>query len=126
MIRGVDKVVVPVEDQERAKRFWTERMGFAVSVDEVNGDERWIEVAPPDKGVVLVLTPRAPGDSRPEVPEMLPHSPVFFTCDDIEQTYQELSGRGVRFPTPPVKMHFGWWSLFEDDDGTRYALGQSA
>ena len=56
--------------------------------------------------------------------EMLPHSPVLFTCHDIEQTYQELTGRGVRFPTPPTKMPFGWWSLFEDDDGTRYALEQ--
>jgi len=124
MIQGVSKVVVPVGDQERAKRFWTQRMGFVVTVDEPYGEERWIEVVPPDKGVVLVLAPRQPGDRRPEVPEMLPHSPVFFSCDDIQQTYQELTGRGVRFPTPPVEMPFGWWSLFEDDEGTRYALQQ--
>ncbi len=124
MIQGVSKVVVPVGDQERAKRFWTQRMGFVVTVDEPYGEERWIEVVPPDKGVVLVLAPRQPGDPRPEVPEMLPHSPVFFSCDDIQQTYQELTGRGVRFPTPPVEMPFGWWSLFEDDEGTRYALQQ--
>ena len=30
----------------------------------------------------------------------------------------------MRFPVPPARMHFGWWALFEDDDGTRYALGQ--
>jgi hypothetical protein len=35
-----------------------------------------------------------------------------------------LSERGVRFPTPPTKMDFGWWALFEDHEGTRYALGQ--
>jgi hypothetical protein len=28
-----------------------------------------------------------------------------------------------RFPSPPQRMHSGWWSLFEDPDGTRYALG---
>jgi catechol 2,3-dioxygenase-like lactoylglutathione lyase family enzyme len=55
MIQGASKVVVPVDDQERAKQFWTERMGFAVAVDEPYSDERWIEVVPPDKGVVLVL-----------------------------------------------------------------------
>jgi predicted enzyme related to lactoylglutathione lyase len=49
---------------------------------------------------------------------------VFFNCVDIEATYRELSDRGVRFPSPPQRMHFGWWSLFEDPDGTRYALGQ--
>jgi lactoylglutathione lyase len=124
MIRGVNKVVAQVEDQERARRFWTERMGFTVAVDEPYGEERWIEVAPPDGRVTLILTPRQPGERRPEVPEMLPHSPIFFTCVDIQQTHKELSERGVRFPTPPTRMPFGWWALFEDDEGTRYALGQ--
>jgi lactoylglutathione lyase len=56
MIQGVSKVVVPVADQERAKRFWTQQMGFTVRVDQPYGDqERWIEVVPPDRGVVLVL-----------------------------------------------------------------------
>jgi hypothetical protein len=26
---------------------------------------------------------------------------------------------------PPARQHFGWWALFEDNEGTRYALGQS-
>ena len=125
MIQGVGKVVIPVADQERAKRFWTQVLGFTVTVDEPYGDdERWIEVTPPDKGVVLVLSRRAAGDARPEVPDMLPHSPVFFTCDDIQRTHQELTARGVSFPTPPTQMPFGWWALFEDDEGTRYALQQ--
>ena len=58
------------------------------------------------------------------MPDELPHSDVFFTCADIQQTYAELTERGVTFPTPPTRMHFGWWSLFTDQDGTRYALGQ--
>ena len=125
MIRGVSKVVVPVADQEQAKRFWTQQMVFTVATDEPYGDQgRWIEVVPPDKRVVLVLSRRDPAEQVPEVPEMLPHSPVFFACDDLQQTYQELTARGVRFPTTPTKMPFGWWALFEDDDGTRYALEQ--
>jgi lactoylglutathione lyase len=123
MISGIGKVVVPVEDQERAKRFWTTRMGFELRRDESYGDERWIEVRPPDGGPLLVLSPRATEERR-KLPDELPHSPVFFNCVDIEATYRELSERGVRFPSPPQRMHFGWWSLFEDPDGTRYALGQ--
>ena len=76
MSSGVSKVVLPVDDQERAKEFWTTQ--------------------------------------------------VFFDCPDTEATYRELSGRGVEFPTPPRQQHFGWWSLFEDPDGTRYALGRWA
>ena len=38
----------------------------------------------------------------------------------------ELRARGVEFPLPPARQHFGWWALFEDNEGTRYALGQWA
>jgi predicted enzyme related to lactoylglutathione lyase len=124
MISGISKVVIPVDDQERAKQFWTRRMGFELRRDESYGDERWIEVSPPDRGPLLALSARAVDDPRREVPELLPHSPVFFNCADIEATYRELSERGVEFPVPPQQQHFGWWSLFADPDGTRYALGQ--
>jgi lactoylglutathione lyase len=124
VISGVSKVVVPVDDQERAKDFWTTLIGFELRRDESYGDERWIEVSPPEGGPLLVLSPRPAGEPEGEVPDELPHSPVFFDCADIEATHRELSRRGVRFPLPPQRQHFGWWSLFEDTDGTRYALGQ--
>src|SRR5215217_5174092 len=124
MISGVSKVVLPVDDQERAKEFWTKRMGFDLRRDESFGDERWIEVSPPDGAPLLVLSPRAAGEPVREVPDELPHSPVFFNCADIEATHRVLSERGVWFPAPPSRQHFGWWSLIEDPDGTRYALGQ--
>jgi catechol 2,3-dioxygenase-like lactoylglutathione lyase family enzyme len=72
MISGVSKVVVAVDDQERAKQFWMTRIGFELHRDESYGQEGWIEV----------------------------------------------------FPAPPRREHFGWWSLVEDPDGTRYALGR--
>lgn len=121
MITGVQKVIVPVEDQQKAMLFWTETMGFEVVTDATYGPERWIEVTPPDRGVQLVLSPRH-GESRREVRDQLPHSDLFFTCDDIEQTHRELTERGVEFPQPPVQQHFGWWSMFADPEGTRYAL----
>jgi lactoylglutathione lyase len=124
MISGISKIVVPVDDQAGAKEFWTSRVGFEVVSDESYGDERWIEVRPPSGGPVIVLSPRTDAEPRREARGELPHSPVFFTCHDIEATHRELVERGVRFPVPPARMHFGWWSLFEDDDGTRYALGQ--
>jgi predicted enzyme related to lactoylglutathione lyase len=125
MIIGVSQVVVEVEDQDRAKEFWTEVIGFDVTTDAPYAEgRRWIELAPPDGGPLLVLSPRPAHEFRRDVPDDLPHSPVFFTCDDIEATHAELSARGVEFTTPPTKMEFGWWALFEDPDGTRYALGQ--
>jgi predicted enzyme related to lactoylglutathione lyase len=123
MISWIGNVIVRGDDQKHAKRFSTTCWGFELRRDESHGDERWIEVRPPDGGPLL-LSPRATDEPRRELPVELPHSPVFFTCADVEATYRELSERGVRFSSPPQRMHFGGWSLFEDPDGTRYALGQ--
>jgi predicted enzyme related to lactoylglutathione lyase len=126
MISRVHKLVIPVDDEERAREFWTSRLGFEVTRDERYGEgQRWLEVAPPDGSLVLVLSRRHPDDPRRDVPPQLPHSPVFFACDDIQETYRELTARGVNFPAAPAKMPFGWWAMFEDNDGTRYALAQS-
>lgn len=124
MITGVGKVVVAVDDQDKAKAFWTDQIGFAATRDEPYGNERWIEVTPPDRSLVLVLSLRSADEPRRQVPEELAHSDLIFTCDDLQRTYQELTARGVRFPGPPTRMPFGWWSMFEDPDSTRYALGQ--
>jgi predicted enzyme related to lactoylglutathione lyase len=124
VISGVSKVVMPVDDQEKAVRFWTETMGFELLKDETYGPERWIEVTPPDRRVVLVLSPRGSAPRPEPADERLPHSAVFFTCTDIKATHAELARRGVEFPVPPEQQHWGWWSLFADPDGTRYALGQ--
>jgi predicted enzyme related to lactoylglutathione lyase len=123
MISGVSKVVLDVEDQDRAKKFWTTAMAFELVQDTTYGDERWLEVRSPDRGAVLVLGRSAagPGD-RGSVRDQLPTSNVMFYCDDIEETYQELSGRGVEFPQPPALQSFGWWALFADSEGNRFAL----
>ena len=124
MISGVRKIAVPVENQDRAKGFWTEKVGFNLVSDRAYEGGRWIEVSPPEGRIVLVLSPRALEEPRREVNLQLPHSPIFFNCADIQQTHADLAARGVRFSQPPIKMGFGWWALFEDRDGSRYALGQ--
>lgn len=125
MIRGVNQVLLHVEDQDSAKRFWVDTMGFELVSDTPYGEERWLSVRTPDGATQLVLAKREPGWSPDPVREGTPHSPVFFYTDDIEATYRELSAKGVPFPATPSKEFFGWWSMFEDPDGTRYALRQT-
>lgn len=124
MIKGVAKVVVDVSDQSRAVRFWTERLGFRVVRDEEYAGRRWVEIAPPNGSVVLVLTKREPDQARHPRRKDLPESKVFFRSDDVVYTYQVLAARGVRFPVSPVKDQSGWWAVFEDDEGVRYGLGE--
>ena len=120
MIAEVSKVVIEVDDQARALEFWTEKLGFQLHQNTPYGEERWVEVRSPERGLSLVITPRR-GD-RPRARDPLPTSNVFFCCDDLMETYEELHSRGVRFPQPPVELSFGWWALFEDQEGNRFAL----
>jgi predicted enzyme related to lactoylglutathione lyase len=122
-IQGVGKVVIDVEDQDRAKAFWTDLLGFELVRDVAYGGERWLEVRSPGDGVVLVLGRSAagPGD-RETVDERLPTSNVMFQCDDVVDTHRDLAARGVEFPQPPIELNFGWWCLFSDNEGNRFAL----
>ena len=123
MLSRVRSVGIYVGNQDRAKEFWTQTLGFEVIQDTPMGQEegapRWIEVAPPDRNVILVLyTPDAQQD------QIGTFSNVLFECDDVQQTYQELTAKGVEFPDAPRQEFWGWWAMFRDPDGNTYGLGQ--
>lgn len=124
MLTGVRSVGIYVGDQDRAKEFFTASLGFDLIQDTPMGAEagaaRWIEVAPPDKRVILVLF--APDDQSDRIGSF---SNVLFTCDDIQSTYEELQAKGVEFSEAPSRQFWGWWAVFKDPDGNSYGLGQS-
>jgi hypothetical protein len=49
MLRGIDIVTIPVTDQGRALKFYTEKLGFKVATNQDFGDgkQRWIELLIP-------------------------------------------------------------------------------
>jgi lactoylglutathione lyase len=119
-VAGVRSAGVYCGDQDRAKAFWTETMGFTALTDVPMGEggERWIEVMPPDGSVKLVLF--TPESQRDRVGTW---SNLLFRCDDIHATYETLRGRGVAFPEEPREEFWGWWAMFADPDGNTYGLG---
>jgi predicted enzyme related to lactoylglutathione lyase len=120
----VRKVVLPVQDQERAKAFWTAKLGYEVVADAPYGAERWLEVRSPDHAINLVLELSAEAGAG-TAPPHLPTSNVMFESDDVEAAHRELAAKGVEFPQPPVRQPFGWWAMFADSEGNRFALGQA-
>ena len=123
MLTAVRSVGVYAGDQERSKRFFTETLGFDLIQDTPMGDElgapRCIEVAPPDRNVVLVLfTPEGDQD------RIGTFSNVLFESDDIQATHKQLAARGVEFAEEPSRQFWGWWAVFKDPDGNTYGLGQ--
>jgi lactoylglutathione lyase len=121
VIEGVNQVLLEVEDQDRALEFWTESIGFELAQAARYGEGTpWLEVRTRDKAVTLVLSRRR-GERPTKVAER-PTSYIFFYCDDLPGTYEELRGRGVDFSHPPDEQGWGWWSMFEDQEGNRFAL----
>ena len=125
MLTAVRSVGIYVGDQDRAKEFFTGTLGFELVQDTPMGEEpgaaRWIEVAPPDRNVILVLyTPEGDQD------RVGTFSNVLFECDDIQATHRQLAARGVEFAEEPSRQFWGWWAVFKDPDGNSYGLGQRA
>ncbi|GAC1636820.1 MAG: VOC family protein [Herpetosiphon sp.] len=122
MIKTVRSVGIYVGDQDRAKQFFTETLGFDLIGDMPMGPPghpRWIEVAPPDKQVILVLF--TADEHRDRIGTF---SNIIFACDDIQATYSEMQAKGVVFTDAPRKEVWGgWWAVFKDPDGNTYGIG---
>ena len=55
MINAVSTVCIFVSDQDRAKAFYTEKLGFEVHMDAPMGPSRWIAVAPKGALTEIIL-----------------------------------------------------------------------
>lgn len=57
-ITQLGRTMIPVSDQDAAIAFYTEKLGFTVAADIPfgDGDDRWVEVAPPGGGASIALT----------------------------------------------------------------------
>ncbi|HEX6676296.1 MAG TPA: VOC family protein [Actinomycetes bacterium] len=118
-VTRIQLVSVPVSDQERAKAFYTETLGFDLLADNPFGDQRWVQVAPKgaETGVTLVtwFETMPPGSTKGLVLE----------TDDVDASYQELSARGVRFNGPVEEQFWGRFATFDDPDGNGWVLQQA-
>jgi lactoylglutathione lyase len=96
-----------VRDQEEARRFYTEKVGFDTTVDVTMGEFRVVAVAPPGAQTALGLLPL--GTHGPELAARFeaeigfsPH--LLFVCDDLDETIAELRLRGVEVSGPDTEM----------------------
>ena len=114
-------VGVPVRDQEKAREFYTETLGFEVRRDEPMGPHtRWVELAP--NGGQTAIVPYTPSGAEPRIGHF---TGIVFGCMDAEATYRELSARGVEFTERPTKQPGGGkMAQFRDPDGNTFVLVQ--
>jgi lactoylglutathione lyase len=123
VITAVNFVSINVADQDRAKRFYTEKLGFEEVMDVPMGGPdapegpRWIALRPPgaQTEVVLYLDPDKVGG----------FGPCVFDTDDIQMTAKAFEEAGVEVVKQPTEEFWGWWAEFKDSEGNQFGMGQS-
>lgn len=124
---------VYVLDQERAKTFYTEKLGLEVRDDVRLGNFRWLTVAPktqPDACIVLMpldSSPMMDAEDREAVKRLLAKGALgggVLQVDDCHQTYAELKAKGVTFLREPKEMPYGIEALLRDDSGNFFSMTQ--
>lgn len=121
MIKHIKSTGVRVTNHDRAYDFYVNKLGLEVRRDEVmDGGYFWLEVAPSDAVTTLAVGPPTSEDSS--VP-LGGFAHIVFDTEDIQATYEELSGRGVRFTEEPTKKPWGGvQAQFVDPDGNIFVL----
>jgi catechol 2,3-dioxygenase-like lactoylglutathione lyase family enzyme len=115
-----------VLDQEDAREFYVNQLGFKVAEDKQLGDYRWLLVqAPDDDGVTLNLEAARTDDEKSLVGRQSASQPLFgLSTDDCLRDYSELRRRGVKFEGEPKVMPWGTGAMLQDLYGNKIYLNQ--
>jgi len=117
----VESVSVPVSDQEQAKEFYVDTLGFEVLVDNTwREGMRWSEVAPKGSATSLMLVTW----SACMLPSM--YRVIVLATEDIQAIHDELLAKGIDFELPPTETPRGTQAMFRDPDGNALLLWEHA
>jgi catechol 2,3-dioxygenase-like lactoylglutathione lyase family enzyme len=126
----LELVLVPVSDVDRAKTFYSEKVGFNLDVDHRAGDEfRVVQLTPPGSACSITIgtgiTEAVPGSVQG----------LHLVVSDIDAARAELVERGVdvsevfhfesgkRVPGPdPQRRDYGSFLSFSDPDGNSWVV----
>ena len=126
MISRVGTVSIFVADQDRAKAFYTEKLGMELKMDNElwpGADARWLAVAPPGAETQIVLYKF--DDNWEHYRETFGNSQsLTLQCADIDETYRIYSQRGVQFLSEPETQHWGRFATLVDSEGNSLILVQ--
>ncbi|MBO0823424.1 MAG: VOC family protein [Actinobacteria bacterium] len=120
-VTGVTVVSVPVSDQDRAKKFYTETLGLKLLRDDDDSVPgiRWVQVGPPAGGAALTLVTwfdTMPAGSL---------RGLVVASDDLDRDYQRLRDLGAEFEEPPAQQPWGREAVLRDPDGNQLVLQQA-
>jgi catechol 2,3-dioxygenase-like lactoylglutathione lyase family enzyme len=114
----LELVAVPVSDVDRAKAFYTEKIGFHADHDhQVSQDLRFVQLTPPGSACSIVIgvgiTTMQPGSVKG----------LQMVVSDVKAVREELVKRGVDISEIDVQP-WGSFAYFRDPDGNSWSLQQ--
>ncbi len=120
---------IPVQDQEKALQFYTEKLGFLKKVDvPLSEHSRWLTVVSREQqdGVEILLEP-APNHFEPAkiyqkalFDAGIPYTQ--FNSDNVQQDYERLVSLGVEFSVKPTEIGTVKIAVFNDTCGNNIQI----
>jgi len=120
---------VPVQDQEKALQFYTQKLGFMKKADVPLGENsRWLTVVSKEEqdGPEILLEP-APNHFEPAKTYQkalfdagIPYTQ--FNTDNVQQEYERLVNLGVEFSVKPTEMGTVKIAVFNDTCGNNIQI----
>lgn len=124
-------VSVPVLDQEKALKFYTEKLNFVKKHDiPVGGGNRWLTVVSPDEpdGPEALLEPSPLHFDPAKVFQEAVYDAGMpwtqFHVDDATAEYKRLTDLGVSFSMEPTDVGSAVIAIFDDTCGNNIQLVQ--
>lgn len=127
MITNTLQFTLLVEDQDEAKAFYTEKLGFVVQADQSFGpDWRYLTVAPQHNNTTVIELARA---ETPEQKALIGKQGAgqvlfMFHTNNIMHDYEVLKARGVYFHSEPQPVPGGKGAGFKDLYGNELDMYQ--
>jgi len=121
---------VPIDDYDKALKFYTEVLGFVTKRDIPLGEgARWITVVSPEDpdGTELLLEPNAEYPAMKALREALNKDGIPYTAflvNDIQQEYERLKKLGVEFTMEPTNMGMTSAAVLNDTCGNLIQIYQ--
>ena len=121
---------VPIDDYDKALKFYTEVMGFVKKHDIPLGEgARWITVVSPEEpnAAELLLEPNADYPAMKALKEALVKDGIPFTAfqvSNIQQEYERMKERGVEFTMEPTDMGMTTAAVLDDTCGNLIQIYQ--
>jgi predicted enzyme related to lactoylglutathione lyase len=126
MIIGVGTVSVYVDDQDRAKEFYTSKLGFELRIDQPlfpGATNRWVEVGP--KGAVTGIVLYKVDENWEHYRQTVGKSQsLTLAVDDMTATHKELKSRGIEFVQEPEVQPWGTYAIIKDSEGNSLIMSE--